>query len=142
VNMALRRSVLDAVGPFDEALDAGTPTQAGGDSDMFRRILKNGYRIVYDPEALNWHRHRRSGQELDRQLQGYEVAYTAMATKVLLFERDLNGAVTLLKWLRREGAVLVRAGLRRPGASPRRLAFARWKGGMAGPVAYLRARCR
>src|SRR3712207_8456109 len=55
---SLRRSVLDHVGPFDPALDAGTRALAGGDTDLFRRILRQGYRIAYDPQALNWHRHR------------------------------------------------------------------------------------
>jgi cellulose synthase/poly-beta-1,6-N-acetylglucosamine synthase-like glycosyltransferase len=37
VNMAIRRSALQLVGPFDEALDAGTRTRSGGDSEMFSR---------------------------------------------------------------------------------------------------------
>src|SRR5262249_20614927 len=57
-NMALRREVLDLVGPFDVALDAGTATHSGGDHDMFARILIGGYQIVYQPAALSWHRHR------------------------------------------------------------------------------------
>src|SRR5262245_53736144 len=63
-NLALRRSVLEDVGPFDELLDAGTPTCSGGDYEMFLRILTAGYRIVYDPAALSWHRHRRTWEEL------------------------------------------------------------------------------
>src|SRR5699024_4333881 len=81
VNMAVRRAALSSVGQFDEALDAGTPTQAGGDADMYRRLLAGGWRIVYDPEALNWHRHRRSAEELVRQMRGYEVAGSAVLWK-------------------------------------------------------------
>ena len=54
VNMALRRTVLELVGPFDEALDAGTPTKSGGDHDMFTRILLGGL----------LHRLRPGGREL------------------------------------------------------------------------------
>ena len=55
VNMALRRRIVDEIGWFDEALDAGTKSLAGGDADYFRRIVRAGWRIAYDPEALNWH---------------------------------------------------------------------------------------
>ena len=68
VNMALRRDALDKVGPFDEALDAGTPTRSGGETEMFSRLLAAGYQIVYDPSALNWHCHRRSWKELRRNM--------------------------------------------------------------------------
>src|SRR5206468_10948801 len=47
VNMALRRRVLQELGPFDEALDARTRTQSGGDGEMFSRILSSGYRMVF-----------------------------------------------------------------------------------------------
>ena len=45
VNMALRRNIVEVVGRFDEALDAGTRTKSGGDHEMFGRILAAGYRI-------------------------------------------------------------------------------------------------
>ena len=140
VNMALRRSVLEHVGRFDEALDAGTPTQAGGDSDMFRRILANGFRIAYDPQALNWHRHRRTLPELERQVYGYEAAASAILTKALVFEGNLGSVKALLKGLRRDLPILARAALRRPGTSRLRVALVRLRGTAFGPFAYLRAR--
>ena len=136
VNMALRRSVLEIVGPFDEALDAGTRTQAGGDSDMFRRILKTGHRIVYDPQALNWHRHRRTQAELVRQLQGYEIASSAQLYKALVGEQDLGALRAAARWIRQEAPSLVRSAIRLRGAAPFALAASRFKGGLAGPLAY------
>ena len=65
----------EEVGLFDEALDAGTPTRAGGDNDIFYRLLAAGHRIVYDPAALSWHRHRREWPELRRTVFGYGVAW-------------------------------------------------------------------
>jgi GT2 family glycosyltransferase len=59
-NMALRRSVLDLVGGFEEVLGPGTRTRTGEDFEYFSRILAAGYRIVYEPGALSWHRHRRT----------------------------------------------------------------------------------
>jgi GT2 family glycosyltransferase len=142
VNMAVRRSVFDVVGPFDEALDAGTPTRAGGDSDMFRRILATGHRIVYEPQALNWHRHRRSQEELLRQLHGYEIAASAILSKALVLEHDLGSLKHLARWLRRELRAVVRAASGRPGALPLPVAAARFRGGAIGGFAYLSARRR
>lgn len=142
VSMALRRVVVERVGWFDEALDAGTPTRAGGDSDMLRRILKAGYRIVYDPAALNWHRHRRASAELARQVVGYEIAGFAVFARTLLFEGDLGGATHAFKWLRRELRALARSLLRRPGAAPVRSVAPRIGGALIGPGLYLQARRR
>ncbi len=43
-NMAFRREVFDRIGPFDPALDVGTPARGGGDLEMFFRVLKHGPR--------------------------------------------------------------------------------------------------
>lgn len=142
VNMALRRSAIGLVGPFDEAFDAGTPTHAGGDSEMFRRILSAGYRIVYDPEALNWHRHRKSVQELHRQLFGYEVAGVSLLTKAIVADGDLGAVAAALHWLAREARAVLRSALRRPNAAPLSLAAARFSGGIKGPVLYFKSRGR
>jgi cellulose synthase/poly-beta-1,6-N-acetylglucosamine synthase-like glycosyltransferase len=137
VNMAVRRDIAERVGLFDEALDAGTPTCAGGESDMFRRILCAGYRIAYDPEALNWHRHRRTGAELQRQLTGYEIAAFAQLTRALLFEHNLAVFRQVREWLRIELRQLARFLLRRPGAPRRENLLGRWKGAGMGPWIYL-----
>lgn len=142
VNMAYRRSVVEQVGPFDPALDVGTPTRGGGDSDMFRRVLEAGYKIVYDPTALNWHKHRRSIAELERQMFGYEVAGFAIWTRALLFEHNLGGLVEMGSWLRRETPALARE-LRRPrGSLSRTLTVARFRGASIGPAMYLYAHWR
>jgi GT2 family glycosyltransferase len=140
VNMAVRQSVFERVGLFDEALDAGTPTHAGGDFDMLRRILSEGYRIAYDPEALNWHRHRRSQAELLRQLYGYEVAGSAVMAKTLILDRDLGGLHHLAHWLVRESRGLASAAARRPHSPPLSVAAARFRGGTVGAFAYFGAR--
>ncbi|HNB54769.1 MAG TPA: glycosyltransferase family A protein, partial [Anaerolineales bacterium] len=87
-NMALRRSALAEVGFFDEALDAGTPTCSGGETDMFSRLLAGGYQIIYDPSALNWHRHRRTWDELRRTIYGYGVGVYAFWTRKILVDRE------------------------------------------------------
>lgn len=95
-NMALRRSLLTTVGPFDEALDSGMPTKSGGDTEIFARILSQGYHIVYDPAALSWHRHRRTWAELHSTMYGYGVGTYAMWTRMLLL--DKNTAVFKAGW--------------------------------------------
>jgi hypothetical protein len=142
VSMALRRAVTEQVGEFDEALDAGTPTQAGGDTDMLRRILKAGFRIVYDPAALNWHRHRRTASELERQLLGYEVAAFAIFCRATLFEGDL-GAMSRAAWeLRGSVRTLIRAVKQQAGRPALNRILARIYAALSGPGLYLYARWR
>ena len=77
VNMAVRRSAVAEVGGFDEALDAGTVTRSGGDHEMFSRLLRGGFYVVYEPDALCWHRHRRTHAELRATFYGYGVGVYA-----------------------------------------------------------------
>jgi hypothetical protein len=65
-NMAFRRSLFDAIGSFDVALDVGTPSGGGGDNEMFHRLLAHGYRLVYEPAARVRHWHRREPADLQR----------------------------------------------------------------------------
>jgi cellulose synthase/poly-beta-1,6-N-acetylglucosamine synthase-like glycosyltransferase len=141
VNMALHRSILNKVGPFDEALDAGTPTQAGGETEMFSRILNDGFRIVYEPAAVNWHCHRRSREELRQALYGYGVGIYAFWTKQLLFERKLYTLVVAWRWFWQHHLKnLARSILGHPGRMPLDLVLAEIRGCLAGPMAYLQSR--
>ena len=139
VNMALRRDVLGLVGPFDEALDAGTPSMSGGDHDMFARMLAAGGVIVYEPEALVWHRHRRDWDALRHTLRGYGTGVYAHLTKHLL-AGEPRAALVAAGWLRTQLPALARALLRRPGHMPLDLIVAELRGCVAGPGAYRRAR--
>ncbi|MCB0208448.1 MAG: glycosyltransferase [Anaerolineae bacterium] len=135
VNMALRRTVFELIGLFNEAFDVGTPTRGGGDTDMFIRILLAGYSIVYEPEALNWHRHRRTWKELRRQLFGYEVAGFAIWTHYL-FRGNFDAARQIGEWVWREVPTLAKSLLRRPYSTPLDITFARFCGAVVGPWAY------
>jgi GT2 family glycosyltransferase len=55
-NLALRRSALVDVGPFDERLGAGARFPSSEDNDLGFRLLEAGYSIVYAPEAALIHR--------------------------------------------------------------------------------------
>ena len=67
-NMAYRRQLFDLIGPFDPALDVGTVTNGGGDLEMFYRVLKEGYTLVYEPAAMVRHGHRRDYNKLHDQI--------------------------------------------------------------------------
>jgi glycosyltransferase involved in cell wall biosynthesis len=61
----LRRSVTEAVGPFDESLGpgAGTPWGAGEDIDYPLRALELGFRIYYHPDLRVGHPDPATGYE-------------------------------------------------------------------------------
>ncbi|MBD2109853.1 glycosyltransferase [Nodosilinea sp. FACHB-13] len=67
-NMAYRRSVFETIGCFDPALDVGTPTNGCGDLEMFIRVIKSGHILIYEPQAMIRHRHRREYAQLKRQI--------------------------------------------------------------------------
>jgi len=77
-NMAFRRDELLEAGGFDPALDVGTPTGGGGDLDAFQRVLESGAAIVYRPDAVVRHLHRRELTQLRRQLFDNGRGYSAM----------------------------------------------------------------
>lgn len=66
-NMALVRRIALDLGGFDEALDAGAALPGGGDADMFYRIVRAGHPLVYEPQFVVFHRHRREYAQLRRQ---------------------------------------------------------------------------
>ena len=142
-NMALRRSVLELVGPFDEALDAGTETRSGGDHEMFGRILAAGFRIVYEPRAVSWHRHRRTWEELREAIHGYGVGVYAMWTRRLIVDRELGVLRHAARWLRLVQIPRLWRSLRRaPDSVPLDLLLAELRGCCAGPQAYAASRRR
>jgi GT2 family glycosyltransferase len=140
-NMALRRTVVRDVGQFDEALDAGTLTRSGGDHEFFARIMSAGYRIVYEPAALSWHRHRRTWTEFQEAVGGYGTGLYAMWTRMLVVEREWTTLKLALSWfLHGQLPWLWRAVARRPGRLPVRLLIAEYRGCLRGPVSYFQSR--
>ncbi|MBD2081287.1 glycosyltransferase [Leptolyngbya sp. FACHB-17] len=139
-NMAIRRSSLERVGAFDEVLDAGTKTCSGGDHEMFARILTAGYRIIYDPTALSWHRHRRTWEALRQTFYGYGVGVYASFTRHLL-AGELSVLQLALGWFWRDQLPNLRkALLQQSGSVPLDLVLAELQGCLVGPWAYLSAR--
>ncbi|WP_017299506.1 glycosyltransferase family 2 protein [Nodosilinea nodulosa] len=90
-NMAYRKSVFETIGYFDPALDVGTPTNGGGDLEMFIRVLKAGYSLVYEPAAMIRHRHRREYAQLKRQISFNGSLYALWLSLAIAYP-DLRGA--------------------------------------------------
>ncbi|MEG3967926.1 MULTISPECIES: glycosyltransferase [unclassified Microcoleus] len=140
-SMALRKSSIDYIGLFDEALGAGTPTVGGEDSELFARILRAGYCIVYEPRALSWHRHRRTWEELRKTLQGYGIAVYAFWTRLFVINREFSVPVLALSWLLYKQIPELIASLRKQADSiPSDLLLAQLRGCVSGPGAYFVSR--
>jgi GT2 family glycosyltransferase len=83
VNMIARRRDLDAVGGFDERLGSGTRFPGGDDSDLGLRLLEAGFRIVYAPAAVLYHRAWRPGSRRRAIRWGYARGQGAFYAKHL-----------------------------------------------------------
>lgn len=140
VNMALRKDIVHKIGWFDEALDAGTPTQSGGDHEYFTRILRSGYYIAYEPSALNWHRHRRTLDDTRKAIYGYGVGMYAYWTKLLIKDREWWVLRQAIEWFYYyQFKNLVKSILRWPGHHPLSLVWAEWRGCFRGLSAYFKS---
>jgi GT2 family glycosyltransferase len=80
-NMAFRRQALLEVGGFDEALDTGPPLPGGGDHDIFYRVIRAGYPLVYEPSFLVFHQHRLTMKQLRDQYWSWGLSVMAFASK-------------------------------------------------------------
>ncbi|MBF6591816.1 MAG: glycosyltransferase family 2 protein, partial [Ktedonobacterales bacterium] len=65
-NMAFRRAVINAVGPFDELLCPGGLLRNADDRDMSYRVLRAGYAVLNTPTVELIHDGYRSGPEARR----------------------------------------------------------------------------
>jgi len=69
-NMAFRKEAFLVAGLFDERLDVGA-SGCSGDSEMWHRILAEGWDCYYVPELFVYHEHRSTDEGLRKQLFGY-----------------------------------------------------------------------
>lgn len=138
-NMAFRREVFHKIGLFDTALDVGTPSNGGGDTEMLFRVLAHGHGMVYEPRAVIRHRHRLDYAGVKRQISGWGSGMYAFLTRsILAFPR----AWWVLALLGLRGLAQLLASLLRPRGLPRRLVLTQLVGALAGPLRYFQARYR
>lgn len=141
-NMAFRRASFGRIGLFDPALDVGTPTNGGGDLEMFFRVLKSGGMLVYEPTALVRHRHRDTYAQLRAQLTDHGIGfYSYLVRTAHAYPEERRALMKLGLWwyaswnMRR----LVRSFIR-PGRFPRDLVLAEARGSIEGLRRYSSAK--
>lgn len=81
-NMAFTSSFLREMGGFDPALGAGSLTGGGEDLDAFFQVITRGYNLVYEPDAVLYHEHRREYSALCKQIYDAGRGLTAYLAKV------------------------------------------------------------
>jgi GT2 family glycosyltransferase len=140
-HMAFRAEALRSVGGYDIALGPGTPARSGEDLGVLIALLCAGRKIAYEPTAIIRHSHRATMTELEAQIYGYGVGFTAMlAAAALRDPRHLLGlAAVVPAWLRSLTAGRTADSLPES-ADLRLLSRIGLKGKLAGPLAYLRSR--
>lgn len=141
-NMAYRRTLFNTLNGFDPALDVGTVTNGGGDLEMFFRVLQEGYVLVYEPQALVRHRHRRTYRELRTQITNHGVGLYSFLSRCFCAYPALRPAVVCFgaRWfwfwnIRRLLVSFVRAS-----SVPRGLMVAELGGALRGLFQYQKAR--
>ncbi|WP_160311594.1 glycosyltransferase [Streptacidiphilus melanogenes] len=83
-NMAFRTEVLRGFRGFDRATGTGSPARGGEDLLAFQQVLTAGHTIAYQPDAVVWHRHRRSMDALVRQVGGFGIGFSAYLTAAVV----------------------------------------------------------
>jgi GT2 family glycosyltransferase len=112
-SLGVRRSVLERIGGFDEALGAGARFRSAPEVDLFDRIFAAGLSGRYQPEAVAWHDQWRGRSDKIRLDWRYGIGAGARVAKLLRTDR-------------RRAARVARETL--------------WDGGVKGAVADLRNR--
>jgi GT2 family glycosyltransferase len=139
-NMAFRRELFDRIGPFDPALDVGTPARGGGDLEMFFRVLKEGHVLVYEPNAIVRHRHRRTLPELRRQIADHGISFSAYVVRSgLAYPEERLAFARLACWWYAKTAFRVLLPKAAPAGALRSLGLAELRGCVTGLGRYRRA---
>jgi GT2 family glycosyltransferase len=154
-NMAFRAEALRQAGGFDPATGTGTAARGGDDLYAFVAVLSAGFRLRYTAEALVWHHHRDTWQDLRNQAYGYGAGLTAYLTATLVrHPRLLPALLTRLpRGLAHARAMTARRGETPEGGVPgehgthhhpwpRSLSRLERRGMLYGPIGYAKARAQ
>lgn len=141
-NMAFRRCLFEEIGGFDPALDVGTVTNGGGDLEMFFRVLQEGHTLVYEPEAVVQHRHRRKYENLKLQLTNHGIGlYAYFVRSALAYPAARLPFIQFGLWWLLKGHIRpLLISFIMPNRYPRELMLAEFKGSFIGLYRYYKAR--
>jgi GT2 family glycosyltransferase len=132
-NMVLRTDAVRTLGGFDEALDTGPPLPGGGDLDIWSRLARAGFPLVYEPRMLVFHRHRLDHAGLRRQYWSWGEGFMAYLTKTARADtRERRKATQLIAWWLRYEAASIAASLTSGDELATDLALAELVGGLVG----------
>jgi hypothetical protein len=140
--MAWWTNALRKLGGFDPALDG----LSGEDLAVFFDALTKGYKIVYEPRAIVHHEHRRTYDELRRQLYSHGLGLGIYLTRCLATQprRIPDFVKRLPRGLSYGISSKSMVNSRKSPAFPAQLTRAKLLGTVVGPLAYgkgvLRAR--
>jgi O-antigen biosynthesis protein len=141
-SMAFDTQILRSLAGFDPAIGAGTPAQGGDDLAAFFQVVSSGYRLVYEPGAILFHKHRREYLGLQRQAYGYGVGLTAFLMKTIV-----ENPLRIISFAGRIPAGLAylfgprsNKNAKKQGDYPKELNRLEREGMLYGPIAYLRSR--
>ncbi|MEI3854588.1 MULTISPECIES: glycosyltransferase family 2 protein [unclassified Ensifer] len=140
-NMAFRASALRRVGGFDSALGAGTLARGGDDLAAFFAIVNGGFQLVYQPQGIIWHYHRRGEEGMRRQAYCYGMGLGAYLTKIVVDDprRALRLAAAFPAGILHMAGPTSEKTARLPSDYPRRLIWMERLGILAGVPGYLRS---
>jgi GT2 family glycosyltransferase len=88
-NMAFDTEKLRSAGGFDAALGVGTCARGGDDLIGIFRMIIAGHRVVYQPDAIVWHRHYREFADLRNMAYGCGVGMGAFLASAITHEPRL-----------------------------------------------------
>ncbi|MBD2501626.1 glycosyltransferase family 2 protein [Anabaena azotica] len=132
-NMTFRRDILLKIGGFDEALDTGAPLPGGGDLDIFYRVIRAGYTLVYEPEYLIYHQHRREYEKLHRQYWTWGLGFMAFVMKAYQTDPPQRSKLrSLILWWVKDQLKQLRDSLRGKHPLPANMILAEMWGGVVG----------
>jgi glycosyltransferase involved in cell wall biosynthesis len=106
-HLAIRRTTLQRLAGFDPTLGAGA------EIDAMVRLLRDGGTLIYDPLAICWQQHTRSGKKLRQQLADRGRAVMTCCAKHARSCEPGNVAFKMAyRWLRRRGIDRLQTNLR------------------------------
>ncbi|MGC1306853.1 MAG: glycosyltransferase [Phormidesmis sp.] len=132
-NMTFQRHILLAIGGFDEALDTGKPLPGGGDLDIFYRVIRAGYPLVYEPTYLIYHQHRQTMAQLQHQYWTWGLGFMAFVVKSFHHDPAYRRQIfeLIAWWFRYQAQELLQSFSHQSALSPRMALSELW-GGIVG----------
>lgn len=84
-NMAFHRKLIQRIGDFDARFGAGAPLKGGEDADFVYRAYSAGCKVVYVPDVLVYHNHKRvTRDQVVRARRGYAFSDGSFLTKHII----------------------------------------------------------